>query len=63
LSGCAFFSASTAVIEICLGIEAQARAISETRGASAFAASAEFATSTFSATGAAVVEIAFGIDT
>jgi hypothetical protein len=63
LSGGAFFSASTAVIEIGLGIKADTRTIGKTGGASAFSTGADLTAGAFSAASATVIEIYLRIDT
>jgi hypothetical protein len=63
LTGCAFSTADTAVVEVIGQVLADTGAIGETGGADAFARSTDHAAGAFSAAGSAVIGITFGIDT
>jgi hypothetical protein len=62
LTGCAFSSTGSAIVEVVGQVLADTGAIGETGGADTFARSADHAASAFSAAGSAVIGIAGGID-
>jgi hypothetical protein len=63
LSGCAFISTSSAVVEVNFGIDTYAGAIGEIRRAYTVTAGADLTTSAFGVASSAVIWVAVGIDT
>jgi hypothetical protein len=60
---CTFFAASSAVVGVCLQVGTDAKAIAQSRGASAIAIYTAFATCAFIATVSAVVGVALLVAT